>query len=202
LGGQGLNLGLGDAMNLGWKLASTIRGDAPAGLLDTYHTERHPVGARILEWSRAQVALMRPTPSTRALEAIVRDLVGTRDGATYFAERVWGVSQRYDLGSSHPLVGRSMPDFELADGTRAGTLLRQGKGLFLNFAPDAAAGASWDVLTRRWRQQVNYVAGDAHKRLGLRAVLVRPDGMVAWATDSHPDETGAAQALSRWFGGA
>ncbi|KAG1530478.1 hypothetical protein G6F50_017291 [Rhizopus delemar] len=91
---------------------------------------------------------MRPTPSTRALEAIVRDLVGTRDGATYFAARVWGVSQRYDLGSRHPLVGRSMPDFELADGTRAGTLLRQGKGLFLNFAPDASADASWDVLTR------------------------------------------------------
>jgi 2-polyprenyl-6-methoxyphenol hydroxylase-like FAD-dependent oxidoreductase len=202
LGGQGLNLGLGDAMNLGWKLASTIRGDAPAGLLDTYHTERHPVAARILDWSRAQVALMRPTPSTRALEAIVRDLVGTRDGATYFAERVWGVSQRYDLGSSHPLVGRSMPDFELADGTRAGTLLRQGKGLFLDFAPAASADASWDALTRGWRQQVNYVAGDARERLGLRAVLVRPDGIVAWATDSHPDETGAAQALSRWFGGA
>nr|WP_315847497.1 FAD-dependent monooxygenase [uncultured Achromobacter sp.] len=206
LGGQGLNLGLGDAMNLGWKLASTIRGDAPAGLLDTYHAERHPVGARILDWSRAQVTLMRPTPSTRALEAIVRDLIGTRDGATYFAERVWGVSQRYDLGGSHPLVGRSMPDFELADGTRAGTLLRQGKGLFLDFAPAASLDAPWDAsldaLTRRWRQEVSYVAGDARERLGLRAVLVRPDGIVAWAADTHADAPGAAQALSRWFGGA
>ena len=155
---------------------------------------------------RDRVTLMRPTPSTRALEAIVRDLIGTRDGATYFAERVWGVSQRYDLGGSHPLVGRSMPDFELADGTRAGTLLRQGKGLFLDFAPAASLDAPWDAsldaLTRRWRQEVSYVAGDARERLGLRAVLVRPDGIVAWAADTHADAPGAAQALSRWFGGA
>ena len=127
LGGQGLNLGLGDAMNLGWKLAATIRGDAPAGLLDSYSSERHPVGAQVLDWSRAQVALMRPSRSSRALEAIIRDLIDTRDGATYFAERVWGVSLRYDLGGSHPLVGRSAPDFELADGTKLGELLRHGK---------------------------------------------------------------------------
>jgi 2-polyprenyl-6-methoxyphenol hydroxylase-like FAD-dependent oxidoreductase len=111
LGGQGLNLGLGDAMNLGWKLASTIRGDAPAGLIDSYWSERHPVGAQVLDWSRAQVAIMRPARSSRALEAIMRDLIDTRDGATYFAERVWGVSLRYDLGDSHPLVGRSAPRF-------------------------------------------------------------------------------------------
>ena len=101
-------------MNLGWKLAAMIRGDAPSGLLDAYASERHPVGARVLDWSRAQVALMRPTPSTRALEAIVRDLIETRDGATYFAERVWGVSLRYDLGGDHPLMGRSAPDFEFS----------------------------------------------------------------------------------------
>jgi 2-polyprenyl-6-methoxyphenol hydroxylase-like FAD-dependent oxidoreductase len=94
LGGQGLNLGLGDAMNLGWKLASTIRGAAPVGLLDSYLSERYPVGVQILDWSRAQVALMRPTPSTRALEVIIRDLIKTGDGATYFAERAWGVSLR------------------------------------------------------------------------------------------------------------
>ncbi|MBP0656589.1 FAD-dependent monooxygenase, partial [Mycobacterium tuberculosis] len=84
LGGQGLNLGLGDAMNLGWKLASTIRGTAPSGLLDSYERERHPVGAQVLDWSRAQVALMRPSRSSRALEALMRDLIDTRDGATYF----------------------------------------------------------------------------------------------------------------------
>jgi 2-polyprenyl-6-methoxyphenol hydroxylase-like FAD-dependent oxidoreductase len=110
LGGQGLNLGLGDAINLGWKLAATIRGDAPDGVLDSYTTERHPVGARVLDWSRAQVTLMRPSRNSRALEAILRDLIDTRDGATYFAERVWGVSLRYDLGNEHPLVGRSCPD--------------------------------------------------------------------------------------------
>lgn len=91
LGGQGLNLGIGDAMNLGWKLAATIHGEAADGLLDSYHTERHPVGERVLDWSRAQVAVMRPTPEGRALNAIFRDLMNTRDGATYFAGRVWGL---------------------------------------------------------------------------------------------------------------
>jgi 2-polyprenyl-6-methoxyphenol hydroxylase-like FAD-dependent oxidoreductase len=92
LGGQGLNLGLGDAMDLGWKLASTIHGTAPEDLLDTYERERHPVGARVLDWSRAQVAVMKPTPEGRALRAIFEDLINTRDGATYMAARVWGVS--------------------------------------------------------------------------------------------------------------
>ncbi|RZT11084.1 2-polyprenyl-6-methoxyphenol hydroxylase [Duganella sp. CF402] len=91
LGGQGLNLGIGDAMNLGWKLAATIHGTAADGLLDSYHAERHPVGERVLDWSRAQVAVMRPTPEGRALNAIFRDLMNTRDGATYFAGRVWGL---------------------------------------------------------------------------------------------------------------
>lgn len=196
LGGQGLNLGLGDAMNLGWKLASAIRGDAPASLLDSYELERHPVGARVLDWSRAQVALMRPTPSTRALEAIIRDLIATRDGATYFAERVWGVSLRYDLGGNHPLVGRSVPDFERVDGTKVGSLLREGKGLFLDFDADV----SLQALTSRWRGRVTYVAGDVKDRLGLRAVLMRPDGFVAWASEAAPDDKEIAQALSRWFG--
>ncbi|MGK6320041.1 FAD-dependent monooxygenase [Sphingomonas sp. DT-204] len=196
LGGQGLNLGLGDAMNLGWKLAAAIRGDAPAGLLDSYLSERHPVGAQVLDWSRAQVALMRPTRSTRALEAIIRDLVETRDGATYFAERVWGVSLRYDLGGDHPLVGRSVPDFELADGRKTGELLREGKGLFLDFA----SRAPFQALARRWKGRITYVAADAKDRLGLSAVLVRPDGFVAWASGTAPDEEEAAQAASRWFG--
>ncbi|NNU64631.1 FAD-dependent oxidoreductase [Rhizobium sp. WYCCWR 11152] len=197
LGGQGLNLGLGDAMNLGWKLATTIRGDAPEGLLDSYFCERHPVGAQILDWSRAQVALMRPSRSSRALEAIIRDLIDTRDGATYFAERVWGVSLRYDLGGSHPLVGRSAPDFELADGTKLGDHLRQGKGLLLDFD----AGAPLQALAGRWNG-ITYVASDARDRLGLSALLVRPDGFVAWAGEAMPDNEKAAQAASRWFGKA
>jgi 2-polyprenyl-6-methoxyphenol hydroxylase-like FAD-dependent oxidoreductase len=197
LGGQGLNLGLGDAMNLGWKLASTIRGDAPAGLLDSYVRERHPVGAQVLDWSRAQVALMRPTRSSRALEAIIRDLIDTPDGATYFAERVWGVSLRYDLGGSHPLVGRSAPDFELVDGTKLGELLRTGKGLFLDFE----ARAPLQALATRWRGRIAYVASDAKDRLGLSAVLIRPDGVVAWAAEATPAPVEAAQAAARWFGG-
>jgi 2-polyprenyl-6-methoxyphenol hydroxylase-like FAD-dependent oxidoreductase len=196
LGGQGLNLGLGDAMNLGWKLASTIRGDAPVGLLDSYLSERHPVGAQVLDWSRAQVALMRPSRSSRALEAIIRDLIDTRDGATYFAERVWGISLRYDFGDSHPLVGRSAPDFELAGGTKLGELLRKGQGLLLDFAPRSPLRA----LASRWSGRIAYVAGDAKDPLGLSAVLVRPDGFVAWAADAGPNLKEAAQAASRWFG--
>ncbi|MGN6775676.1 FAD-dependent monooxygenase [Rhizobium sp.] len=193
LGGQGLNLGLGDATNLGWKLAATIRGDAPDGLLDTYSSERHPIGAQVLDWSRAQVALMRPSPSSRALEAVIRDLIDTRDGATYFAERVWGVSLRYDLGGSHPLIGRSAPDFELANGTKLGDLLRTGKGLLLDFD----GSASLKALAGRWGNRITYIASNVKDRLGLSALLVRPDGVVAWVGEA---ELNAAQAVLRWFG--
>jgi 2-polyprenyl-6-methoxyphenol hydroxylase-like FAD-dependent oxidoreductase len=197
LGGQGLNLGIGDAMNLGWKLAATIRGDAPAGLLDSYSSERHPLGAQVLDWSRAQVALMRPSRSSRALEAIIRDLVDTRDGATYFAERVWGVSLRHDLGGGHPLVGRSVPDFELSDATRLGERLREGRGLLLDFDADAPLQA----LASRWNDRIGYIASGAKDCLGLSAVLVRPDGIVAWAGEGVIELEAAAQAASRWFGG-
>jgi len=196
LGGQGLNLGLGDAMNLGWKLAATIRGDAPTGLLDSYFVERHPVGAAVLDWSRAQVAIMRPSRSSRALEAIVRDLIATRDGATYFAERVWAISLRYDLGGSHSLVGRSVPDFELADGRKIGEFFKTGKGLLLDFD----AGAPLEALAGHWGDRISYVASDAKERLGLSAVLARPDGIVAWATEEARDLEQAVQAASRWFG--
>jgi 2-polyprenyl-6-methoxyphenol hydroxylase-like FAD-dependent oxidoreductase len=193
LGGQGLNLGFGDAMNLGWKLAATVRGDAPDGLLDSYTTERHPIGARILEWSRAQVAAMQ----SRALVDILRDLMETRDGATYFAERQWGVSLRYDLGEPHPLAGRSCPDFELDDGTRTGTLLREGNGLLLDFGQQA----SLQALDGLWGDRVRYVAGDAKDRLGLSALLVRPDGFVAWASDTTPSPREVIRAAARWFAG-
>src|SRR5580698_6131695 len=195
LGGQGLNLGLGDAMNLGWKLAATIRGDAADGLLDSYTAERHPIGARILDWTRAQVAVMRPSRSSRALEAIFRDLIETRDGATYFAERVWNVSLRYDLGDDHPLVGRSCPDFELDDGTRIGTRLRDGSGLLLDFG----SHPSLKALDGLWGDDVRYVASDAKDRLGLRALLVRPDGFVAWASDTTPSPEEVTRAAARWF---
>lgn len=196
LGGQGLNLGLGDAMNLGWKLAAAIRGDVPASLLDSYEGERSPVGAQVLDWSRAQVALMRPSRSSRALEAIIRDLVETRDGATYFAERVWALGLRYDLGDGHPLVGRSAPDVELIDGTRLNARLRNGRALLL----DLDGRPSRRAFAEEWADRIGYVAGQAKDRLGLSALLVRPDGVVAWAGGEADENGGLAEALSRWFG--
>ena len=196
LGGQGLNLGLGDAMNLGWKLATTIRGTAPACLLDSYFAERQPEGARILDWSRAQVALMRPTPSTRALAAIIHDLIRTRDGATYFAERIWGVSLRYGCSGNHPSVGRSVPDFKFAGGKRVGGLLRGGKGLLLDFS----LAKPLQEIASRWQGRFNYIASEVENDLGLNAVLVRPDGFVAWASEGEADGDHLLQAISQWFG--
>jgi 2-polyprenyl-6-methoxyphenol hydroxylase-like FAD-dependent oxidoreductase len=195
LGGQGLNLGIGDAMNLGWKLAATIRGDAPEGLLDSYTAERHPVGAQVLDWSRAQVALMRPSPATRALAAIVRDLIETRDGATYFAERVWGATLRHDLGDAHPLVGRSAPDLALDDGTKLATHLQTGQGLL----SDMDAAAPLREWSRGWTDRIAYVASGVKEDLGMRALLVRPDGVVAWV-GSGGDDAELEQAVRRWFG--
>jgi 2-polyprenyl-6-methoxyphenol hydroxylase-like FAD-dependent oxidoreductase len=195
LGGQGLNLGLGDAMNLGWKLASTIGGKAPEDLLDTYFTERHPIGAQVLDWSRAQVAIMRPDPEARALNAIVRDLMNTRDGATYFAGRVWGIFTHYDLGEGHPLVGHSVPNFALEDGVMLGELMPDGRAILLDFEDNA----SLKVVAVEYGGSVKYVSGRAKEQLGLSAVLVRPDGIVAWAADGAPDPTGLRKAAARWF---
>ncbi|MDW5318222.1 FAD-dependent monooxygenase [Rhizobium sp. PL01] len=198
LGGQGLNLGLGDAMNLGWKLAAVVRGRAPDGLLDSYFDERHPVGAQVLDWSRAQVSLMRPSPSSRALEGIIRDLVDTRDGATYFAQRAWGVSLRYDLGGGHPIVGLSAPDFQLKDGRKLGDLLHSGRGLLLDFD----GRAPLQTLATRWADRVIYATGEAADQMGLSALLVRPDGFVVWAAEAAPELEDVTRATSRWFGGA
>ena len=196
LGGQGLNLGLGDAMNLGWKLAATIQEKAPEGLLDSYQTERHPIGAQVLDWSRAQVAIMKPDPDARALNAIIRDLMDTRDGATYIAGRVWGVSTHYDLGGDHPLVGHSVPNFEFEDGTTIGELMHDGQGMLLDFNRNA----SLKTLASEYGDRIKYVSGRAKEQLGLSAVLIRPDGFIAWASDSEPDEQSIRQAAALWFG--
>lgn len=194
LGGQGLNTGLGDAANLGWKLAATVRGHAPDGLLDTYTGERHPIGARVLDWSRAQAAVMRPDPYAPALQGVLRDLLGTRDGTTYAFEKTSGSSIRYDLGDEHPLIGRSAPEFRFEDGSRLGDLLHDGRGVVLDFSTgerlrDSAAG---------WESRIRYAAGRARNDLGAGAVLVRPDGVVAWA--GTPDREAFERAASRWFG--
>ena len=195
LGGQGLNLGLGDAMNLGWKLAATIQQKAPEGLLDSYQTERHPIGVQVLDWSRAQVAIMRPDPHARALHAIIRDLINTRDGATYFAGRVWGVFTHYDPGSGHPLAGYSVPNFELEDGTGIGELMHDGKGILLDFEMNA----SLKNLAGEYGERMKYVSGRSKEQLGLSAVLIRPDGIIAWAADGEPDCSELRKAAARWF---
>lgn len=195
LGGQGLNLGLGDAMNLGWKLAATIQGKAPEGLLDTYFTERYPIGAQVLDWSRAQVAIMRTDPDARALYAIVRDIMNTRDGATYFAGRVWGISMHYNLAGDHPLVGHSVPNFEFKDGNRIGELMYDGHGILLDFNMNA----SLKTLASEYGNQIKYVSGHAKEQLGLSTLLIRPDGIIAWASDSEPDFSELQKAVARWF---
>jgi len=195
LGGQGLNLGLGDAMNLGWKLAATIHGKAPDGLLDSYHTERHPIGAQVLDWSRAQVAIMNPSPQAHALNAIVRDLINTSDGATYFAGRVWGIHMHYDLDGNHALTGYSVPDFEFEDGTKIGELMLDGQGIVLDFGMNSSLKA----LADRYAAQLKYVSGMAKDQLGLTAALIRPDGIIAWAADSKPDYNELKKAIDLWF---
>ena len=195
LGGQGLNLGLGDAMNLGWKLAATIHQTAPEGLLDTYESERHPLGIQVLDWSRAQAAIMKPDPNARALNAIIRDLMETRDGATYFAGRTWGVATHYDLGSDHPLVGHSVPNFEFEDGTTIGELMHEGRAILLDFNNNA----SLKTLASEYGDQIQYVSDRAKEQLGLSAALIRPDGFIAWASDNTADHSNLQNAAARWF---
>ncbi|MFD9961411.1 FAD-dependent monooxygenase [Amycolatopsis sp. NPDC058986] len=196
LGGQGLNTGLGDAVNLGWKLAATVRGHAPDGLLDTYTRERHPIGAWALDWTRAQTTAMRPDPHGQAVQGVLRDLLGTRDGTTYVFEKVSGASVRYDLGSEQPLVGRNAPDFRLEDGTRLGDLMQDGRGVVLDFSTDRRLRDS----TTGWENRLRYAAGAAKNDLGVGAVLVRPDGVIAWAGEREPDREAFERAVGRWFG--
>ncbi|MBH1936741.1 FAD-dependent oxidoreductase [Streptomyces sp. AV19] len=193
-GGQGLNLGVGDAMNLGWKLAATVRGDAPEALLDTYTAERYPIGAWVLEWTRAQIAVMRPGPHARAMRAVVGELMGTVEGTTYFVKKVSGVWQGYDLPGDHPLTGRSAPDLAFADGTRLGEHLHHGRALLLDLRDDPALRAAADGYAGR----VDVVTARCPDRQEPAALLVRPDGFVAWAADAGTEGLGGALRL--WFG--
>lgn len=196
LGGQGLNLGLGDAMNLGWKLAATIKGKAPENLLDSYETERYPIGVQVLDWSRAQVAIMSPNPGARALNAIMRDLIDTPDGATYMASRVWGIFMHYDLGGSHPLSGHSVPNFEFKDGTTIAELMYDGLSILLDFE----GHNSLKTLAKEYEGQIKYITATAKDQLGLGVVLIRPDGIIACALEGDTDHTELKLAAQRWFG--
>lgn len=205
LGAQGLNLGLGDAMNMGWKLAATIHASRSAGdaaadlaLLDTYEKERHPLGAWVLEWTRAQVTTMRPDRFGSAIRNLVQDLLSTADGTNLVIDRVWGLSLRYDLGDAHPLVGCSAPDFELDDGTKLGVKFLGGRGLLVSFEDDAAL----KKLAGAYEGKVDYVGVGAKEQLGIRALVIRPDGFVAWVAEEKPDVDAAKAVLERWFGPA
>ncbi|HEV2677513.1 MAG TPA: FAD-dependent monooxygenase [Aliidongia sp.] len=189
-GGQGLNLGLLDAVNLGWKLAAVVRGTMPDGLLDSYTDERHPVAVRVLANTRAQVALMRPDPQTSALREIVADIMALDEGNRFFGEMMSGVAIRYDLDDPHPLVGRISGDIELVyDETMLFELMQAGNAVLL----DAGTGAA-SALAGPWQPQVRVVRVERGPSL-----LVRPDGCIAWASEADALD-GLKAALVRWFG--
>lgn len=198
--GQGLNLGIGDAVNLGWKLGATVRGWAPDGLLDTYTSERHPIGAQVLDWTRAQVAVMRGDAASRALRSTVTDLLGTRDGATHYVRRTSGLGQRYDLGAGHPLVGATMPNLPLSDGTRLADHAHGGRTLLVDLARDDELAAA----AERYAGRLELVRCGS-KGAAVSGLLVRPDGVVAWASGdgghgSPRSLIDLKAALVRWLG--
>ncbi|MFF0000358.1 FAD-dependent oxidoreductase [Streptomyces avermitilis] len=194
-GGQGLNLGVGDAMNLGWKLGAVVAGWAPEGLLDTYDAERRPLGAWVLDWTRAQIGVLRGDAKSAALREVVGDLLSTRAGATYAVKKISGVDQRIDLPGGHPLVGRFVPDLWLRDGSRLADHGHDGGFLLLDRIPDGAFAR----LAAAWDGRVSSVKDDHATPTG---VLVRPDGVVAWASDTTDMAavTGLEATLHRWTG--
>jgi 2-polyprenyl-6-methoxyphenol hydroxylase-like FAD-dependent oxidoreductase len=207
-GGLGLNLGLQDAVNLAWKLAAAVAGWAPDGLLDTYQAERHPVAAWTLEHSRAQLALFKPDPDVTALRALFADLLGLPDLNRHLAELITGVATRYPLGGEdphHPAVGGFAPDLRVKtiDGpTGLARLLRTGRGLLL----DMTGGSAFIGASAAWSGRIDVVPALPDEPPPYGAVLVRPDGYVAWAAPPGADVTDGRDAaalrtaLVTWFG--
>jgi 2-polyprenyl-6-methoxyphenol hydroxylase-like FAD-dependent oxidoreductase len=207
VGGQGLNTGVQDAVNLGWKLAQVVHGTAPESLLDTYHAERHPVAARVLRITMAQVALMRPDDRIEALRDTVSELVSMDEPRKRFAAMMAGLDIHYDLGEGHRLLGRRMPDLDLvtANGPlRVFTLLHDARPVLLNLGEPGG----FDITP--WADRVQSIDAkyDGTWELpGMHppapvtapiAVLIRPDGYVAWVGDLT--QPGLADALTTWFG--
>ncbi|WP_206794977.1 FAD-dependent monooxygenase [Amycolatopsis sp. MtRt-6] len=196
IGGPGLNLGLQDAAGLGWKLAATVRGWAPAGLLDTYESERRPVAERVVMHTQAQSALLAPGRDVTALRELFGELLRLPSAVQHVADLMSGADVRYEPGTDHPLDGRWAPDLVLAGGTRLAELTATARPLLLDFT-----GSLGDEL-RGWTDRVDLVSGQADG--DASALLVRPDGYVAWATSSaEPADTerkALRAALERWFG--
>ncbi len=189
LGGQGLNLGIQDAFNLGWKLAAEVGGWAPEGLLDRYHTERHPVAAAVLDTTRAQSELLSQEPGPRAVRRLMSELVAFEDVNRYLIEKIIAIGIRYDVGAGHALLGRRLRDVELKRG-RLYELMHAGRGLLLDRTGRLSVGG--------WADRVDHVV-DASEELDVAAVLLRPDGHVVWVGDDQQDLLGR---LPRWFGAA
>jgi 2-polyprenyl-6-methoxyphenol hydroxylase-like FAD-dependent oxidoreductase len=203
-GGQGLQTGVQDAVNLGWKLAQVVKGTSPESLLDTYHAERHPVAARVLRNTMAAVALRREDERTKALRDTISELLGMDEPRRRFAAMMSGLDIHYDLGEGHPLLGRRMPDLDLvtANGPlRVFSLLHDARPVLLNFGkPDGFDIAPWADRVRV--VDAEYVGPWELPALGAvtapAAVLIRPDGYVAWVGDLA--RLGLADALTIWFG--
>ena len=189
LGGQGLNLGIQDAFNLGWKLAAAVKGWAPEGLLDTYHAERHPVADDVLNATRAQSELISPEPGPQAVRRLLTELLDFEEVGRFLIEKVTGIGIRYDVGEGHRLLGRRLRDLRLSRG-RLYERMRAGRGLLLD-----QTGA---LSIEGWADRVDHVI-DTSAELDVPAVMLRPDGHVAWAGD---DEGGLLASLPRWFGAA
>jgi 2-polyprenyl-6-methoxyphenol hydroxylase-like FAD-dependent oxidoreductase len=202
-GGQGLNLGVQDAVNLGWKLAQVVKGISPDRLLDTYHAERHPVAARMLRTTMAQVALRRQDERTNAVRETIAELLGMDEPRRRFAGMMSGLDIHYDLGGAHPLVGRRMPDLDLVTAERPLRVfesLHEARPVLLNLGPPGAIDIS------PWADRIKLVDAEyagtwelpvLGKVTAPTAVLIRPDGYVAWV-GSRPELP--SDALTTWFG--
>lgn len=187
IGGQGLNLGIQDAFNLGWKLAAQIHGWAPNTLLDTYQAERHPVAAEVLDNTRAQIELLSTEPGPQAVRRLLTDLMDFEEVNRFLIEKITAIDIRYDFGEGPDLLGRRLPDIEVNDGNLYG-FLHRGRGLLLDRTDRLSVGA--------WSDRVDELA-DPRAVLDAPCVLLRPDGHVAWIGEDQRD---LDDHLSRWFG--
>jgi 2-polyprenyl-6-methoxyphenol hydroxylase-like FAD-dependent oxidoreductase len=203
-GGQGLSLGVQDAVNLGWKLARVVNGPCPPSLLDTYHAERHPVGARVLRHTMAQAALQRRDDRTQALVEAIGELANMEEPRRHLTALMTGLDIRYELGEGHPLLGRRMPDLDVTTSggaLRVYELLHDARPLLLNLgAPGSVDIAGWADRVRL--TDASYQGEWELPVIGAvtapTAVLVRPDGYVGWAGSGA--QQGLAEALTTWFG--
>ncbi|MFI6452549.1 rifampin monooxygenase [Streptosporangium amethystogenes] len=189
MGGQGLNLGIQDAFNLGWKLAAEVNGWAPEGLLDSYHTERHPVASDVLDNTRAQMVLLSTEPGPQAVRRLLAELMDFEEVNRYLIEKIIAIGVRYDFGEGHELLGRRVRDVELKRG-RLYELMHGGRGLLLDQAGRLSVAG--------WADRVDHVV-DVSEELNMPTVLLRPDGHVAWVGE---DQQELLSQLSKWFGAA